>query len=527
MDIEWDCVVVGGGAAGLSAALVLGRARRRALVVDAGHQSNLAAHGIGGLLGHDGRPPAELYDAGRAELAAYPSVQFRRGEVVTGLSDGNGFVLELADGSRERTRRVLVATGMEYLIPTIPGLEELWGRSAFHCPFCDGWEMRDQPLAVLAQGDRAVHSALMLRGWTDDIVVLTNGPAGFDVGQCEQLAAVGVAVDDRVVAEFVSAEGELTAVAFADGHRLSRRGILVATSLRQHSTLASQLGVAVAPPGPMAFDTVEVDAFHRTSVPGVFSAGDISAQMPQVAAAIATGSLAAAAVVQSLLADDTGLPVPPWPIREATAQDFWEAHYVERERIWSGRVNAQFADVVGDLPPGTALDLGCGEGGDAVWLAERGWNVKAVDISETAMRRAAELADERGVRERIEFEQHDLSDSFPTGSYDLISAQFLHSTVRLERPEVLRTAASAVVPGGLLVIVDHAAAPPFSKKVPHDYPFPSSEEVLAGLNLPVMDWDRVRVERLDRDGIDGDGQPFIWHDNLMVLRRRDCEPDDV
>lgn len=202
------------------------------------------------------------------------------------------------------------------------------------------------------------------------------------------------------------------------------------------------------------------------------------------------------------------------------AKEFWEAHYGERERIWSGRVNAQFAAVVADLAPGAALDLGCGEGGDAVWLAERGWHVKAVDISETALLRAAELADERGVRKDIEFERHDLSDSFPTGTYDLISAQFLHSTVRLERPEILRTAASAVAPGGLLVIVDHAAPPPFAKKVPHDHPFPSAEEVLAGLDLSTEEWDRVRVERLDRDGIDPDGEPFTWYDNLMVLRRR-------
>jgi NADPH-dependent 2,4-dienoyl-CoA reductase/sulfur reductase-like enzyme len=157
MDIEWDCVVVGGGAAGLSAALVLGRSRRRTLVVDEGEQSNLAAHGIGGLLGHDGRPPAELYAAGRAELSAYPTVEVRHGAVTTGASDGDSFVLELTDGSRVRTRRVLLATGMAYEAPPITGLAELWGRSAFHCPFCHGWEARDQPLAVLAQGDRAVH----------------------------------------------------------------------------------------------------------------------------------------------------------------------------------------------------------------------------------------------------------------------------------------------------------------------------------------------------------------------------------
>jgi SAM-dependent methyltransferase len=200
-------------------------------------------------------------------------------------------------------------------------------------------------------------------------------------------------------------------------------------------------------------------------------------------------------------------------------QQHWEQRYGERDRIWSGRVNVQLASVVDGLPPGRALDLGCGEGGDAVWLAERGWQVVAVDISATALRRAAAEAETRGVRGRIDFQQHDLSDSFPDGTFDLASAQFLHSTVRLERPDILRRAARALAPGGLLVIVDHAAAPPFATNVPPDHPFPSPEEVLAELDLPAAEWDRVRVEVLDRHATDPDGRPFTWHDNVMVLRR--------
>ena len=135
------------------------------------------------------------------------------------------------------------------------------------------------------------------------------------------------------------------------------------------------------------------------------------------------------------------------PHDDQTAQEYWEAHYGERERIWSGRVNAQLPGILAGVAPGRALDLGCGEGGDAVWLAENGWQVTAVDISETAIGRAAAAADARGVRDRIEFERHDLSDTFPEGTFDLISAQFLHSTVRLERPQILRNAADAVAPG--------------------------------------------------------------------------------
>jgi ubiquinone/menaquinone biosynthesis C-methylase UbiE len=199
----------------------------------------------------------------------------------------------------------------------------------------------------------------------------------------------------------------------------------------------------------------------------------------------------------------------------------WEEHYGERDRIWSGRVNVQFADVAADLPPGRALDLGCGEGADSVWLAERGWKVVAVDISETALGRAREAAGSRGVSDRIEFVALDLSDGFPDGEFDLISAQFLHSTVRLDRTTILARAARAISPGGLLVIVDHGAAPPWVSKLDHHHEFPSAEEVVAGLNLADEDYERVRIEAVERQAVGPDGQQRPWMDNVIVLRRRE------
>jgi thioredoxin reductase len=310
MDEIWDCVVVGGGAAGLSAGLVLGRARRHTVLIDAGEQSNLAAHGVGGLLGHDGRPPAELYALGHGELASY-GVQVRAGEVTDIDRQDGYFVVRSADGASERTRRVLLATGMAYVPPELPGLDGLWGRSVFHCPFCHGWEVADQPQAVLARGDRAVHLALLLRCWSDDIVVLTDGSTDLDDADRARLAGAGIRVDDRPVAALESDDGELSAVAFADGGRLPRRGLLVATTMRRRDRLAEHLGLDLAGPGPVAEDPVEVDPLCRTSIPGVFAAGDLTAEMPQVAAAIAAGSRAGAAVVQSLAADDYGLALPP------------------------------------------------------------------------------------------------------------------------------------------------------------------------------------------------------------------------
>ncbi len=306
MDNPWDCVIIGGGAAGLSAALVLGRARRRILVVDAGLQSNLAAHGIGGLLGFDGVAPADLYARARRELASYPTVEVRDGEVRSAHADDDGFRVELDDAQVETTRRILLATGMRYETPQLPGLEQLWGRSVFHCPFCHGWEVRDQPLAVLAQGDRAVHMATLLRGWSDDVVLLTGGPSDLRAEQRARLAAAGIAVDERAVAELAWAEdelggAELEAVVFADGSRCARRGLLVASTLRQRSGLAAQLGVKFAAAGPVSLEAVEIDPMYRTSVPGVFAAGDVCAQMPQIAPAIAGGSAAAASIMATIM----------------------------------------------------------------------------------------------------------------------------------------------------------------------------------------------------------------------------------
>src|SRR3954470_316028 len=164
MDGEWECAVVGAGAAGLSAALVLGRARRPTVLIDDNDQSNRASDVIGGLLGYEGRPPADLYAAGRQELLAYPTVEYRRRRVCSGRRVDNGFVLEVEGAEPVHTRRVLLATGMLYCPPEIPGLEQLWGTTVFQCPFCHGWEMRDKRLARPGGGGGGPAIALVLGG---------------------------------------------------------------------------------------------------------------------------------------------------------------------------------------------------------------------------------------------------------------------------------------------------------------------------------------------------------------------------
>lgn len=309
-DIHWECVVVGGGAAGLSAALVLGRARRRTLVLDADEQSNRAASAIGGLLGHDGRPPEQLYAMGRDELSRYPTVEYRRAWAREGAPADGGYSLTLDTGETVYARRVLLATGMDYEPPNIPGLRELWGTSVFQCPFCHGWEMRDRRLAALANGDEGVHAALMLRGWSNDVVLLTDDAAQLSSQQMQLLNSASVRIERRRIASLLGAGGRLTDVVFVDGDRLPRDGLLVEAPLRQRSKLAEQLG-AVCTPGPLAADSLGVDPLYRTSAPTVFAAGDVCTEQPHVAGAVAAGSQAAMIIVQSLLADEFGLPYPP------------------------------------------------------------------------------------------------------------------------------------------------------------------------------------------------------------------------
>lgn len=204
------------------------------------------------------------------------------------------------------------------------------------------------------------------------------------------------------------------------------------------------------------------------------------------------------------------------------AQEFWDEFYDGDDRIWSGRVNVQLAQIAAGLAPGRALDLGCGEGADAIWLAEKGWQVLAVDVSANALERARAAARRREMLPHIRFERHDLSDSFPAGRFDLVSAQFLHSPARLERETVLRRAAAAVAVGGRLLIVDHGAAPPWADEQAHAHHFDTVEEVLAGLRLDDARWERLRVGTAERDAVGPDGQTATLTDNVILLRRREA-----
>lgn len=203
-----------------------------------------------------------------------------------------------------------------------------------------------------------------------------------------------------------------------------------------------------------------------------------------------------------------------------TDEQLWDARYSESERIWSGNPNAVLVREVTGLQPGRALDLGCGEGADAIWLAQQGWRVTAVDISRVALGRAAGHAAEAGVADRVDWQWHDLGASFPDGAFDLVSACFLHSHGDLPREKILRTAASATAPGGTLLIVGHAGPPPWEHDH-HGVHLPTPQEVLESLDLPDGRWEVQRCEEHERTQTAPDGRPVIRTDNVLRVRRLD------
>jgi thioredoxin reductase len=290
-----DAVIVGGGPAGLSAALVLGRARRRVLVLDTGRPANLASQAVGGLLAQSGVAPTELRQAGREQLADHPNVEVRDGAVLDAASLADGFAVEL-DGASVRTRSLVLAHGLRYDPPALPGVEPLWGRSVFHCPFCDGWEVRDLSLAVHGSGPEAARSALVVAGWSRDVVLCTDGPAKLN-GERAALESAGVRVREEPIRELVGGSGWLRRIEFAAGPAEQPDAMFVRTRRGQPNGLAAALGCELTDAG-----TIVTDGDGRTAVPGVYAAGDTATeQFRSVANALGSGSRVAQRVALDLV----------------------------------------------------------------------------------------------------------------------------------------------------------------------------------------------------------------------------------
>jgi thioredoxin reductase len=299
----YDVVVVGGGAAGLSGALMLGRARRAVVVLDTGAPRNAPAAGVHGLLAREGMAPAELLERGRAEVRGYGG-QVVAGEVTTAARDAEGLTVTLADGRSVRGRRLLVTTGLADELPDIPGLRARWGRDVLHCPYCHGWEVRDQAIGVLATGPRAVHQALLFRQLSDDVTVFshTMPPAG---EEAEQLAARGIRVVDGEVTSLEVAEDRVVGVRLRDGTVVGRQVLAVSPRMTARAGFLAALGLRPAAHPSGLGEHIPADPTGRTEAPGVWVAGNVTDLAAQVGAAAAAGAVAAAQINADLVAEDT------------------------------------------------------------------------------------------------------------------------------------------------------------------------------------------------------------------------------
>ncbi|MBD3915313.1 bifunctional NAD(P)/FAD-dependent oxidoreductase/class I SAM-dependent methyltransferase [Nocardioides hwasunensis] len=453
---DFDVVVIGGGAAGLSGAMALGRSRRSVLVIDAGEPRNSPADHAHNYLGREGVNPLELLEVGRAEVAAY-GVEVLDDRVVGLSGEAGSFLVTTAGGRRVTARRVLVTGGGTDELPDVPGLAARWGKDVLHCPYCHGWEVRDQRLVILGSTPMAGHQGLLFRQLSDDVTLVVFDGVELPDEELEKMGAIGVSVVHGTPQEVVTDGDDLVGLRLGDGTVLESDAIVVASKVHARADYLAPLGIEPTPfeMNGVAFgSTIAVEPTGATSVPGIFAAGNITDVSMILIASAAHGVRVGAWINAELAGEDAAAAVAQ------RRSDFferpaWEERY-SGDKVWSGKVNAQLAAEAADLAPGRALDVGCGEGGDVLWLAERGWQVTASDFAEAALARVAEHAAEAGLADRVETLLMDVRTFEPAGTtWDLVTAHFVHLPDG-GMVDVVRRLATAVAPGGTLLVVGHA-----------------------------------------------------------------------
>ena len=295
----YECIIVGGGSAGLSAALTLGRARRRVIVCDQGNPRNAPAHESHSFFTRDGTNPLELLKIGREQLKPYKTVEFQAIGVKEIKKSGAQFEVIFDDGAVKKSRKILFAFGVIDEFPPIENFAEFWGKSVFHCPFCHGYEVRDEPLAVVGRGETGVGMTALLKSWSQDLILCTDGESELSADQRKLLEKHEVPIREEKIVKFEGADGQLEHIVFETGEKITRRGMLIRLKQKLRSNLAEKLGCELN-----EFDLIKVNNFNETSIKGVYAAGDITSPMQSIAASVAQGSLAAGAGVNHALGQE-------------------------------------------------------------------------------------------------------------------------------------------------------------------------------------------------------------------------------
>lgn len=454
MERHCDVAVIGGSAAGLAASLQLVRQRRSVIVVDDVTPRNAPAAHLHGYLGFDGTVPSELTERGRGEVRSYG------GEILTGRvhtverRDDASFRIEVGGGHALVARRVLVATGSTDVLPDIDGVADHWGRDVVHCPFCHGFEVRDRRVVQIVTHAMGFHPAAVFRHLTDQLTIVVHSG---DVAAGDEVAAL-IASDVEVVWAEVRRvisgdDGRVAGVELVDGRVLHADAVAIGPMLRARAEAVARLGLTTTPHESGMGDAIAVDQTGQTAVAGVYAAGNVADPGLQVLHAAAHGSRVGAMIALDLASDDL-CAVRRWSGDRAD----WEHRYSGDVHVWSGNPNGTLVAEVSDLPAGRALDVGAGEGGDALWLAERGWTVSANDISAKALARVSAEAERRGLSIECLHGDANVLGAFDPGGFDLVSMQY-GSIHRTPEQRALTNLLGAVAPGGTLLVVGHDLTP--------------------------------------------------------------------
>jgi thioredoxin reductase/SAM-dependent methyltransferase len=447
-----DVAVVGGSAAGLAAALQLVRQRRSVIVVDAGEPRNAPATHMHGYLGHEGVAPAELISTGRDEVRSYGGeiLPGRVTEVTRG--DDGRLRLHLVGGHVVVARRVLAAIGLVDRLPEVEGLAALWGIDVIHCPFCHGFEARDRRIVQIVDHPMAFHTADLFRQLSAELTLVVDPDAGADESALAVLRSAGVRVARGRVQRVLTDDGHLAAVELADGSRIDADVAVVTPRYTVRTEPFAPLGLRPVSHASGSGDIVEVDATGATSVPGLFAAGNATDPSHSVLQAAAHGSRVGAMISFSLAHDDIAAAARP------TANEADWDHRYGGEQLWSGNPNGTLVHEIAGRTAGRALDVGAGEGGDAVWLAEQGWTVTASDVSPRALDRVGAEAARRGLAVELLHADANALDPFGRDRFDLVSA-FYASIPRTPDDRSVHNMLGAVAPGGTLLVVSHDLEP--------------------------------------------------------------------